>query len=326
MASPNSTFTELVSTTFRNHRKELADNVSKNNALFNALTKGGRVDILDGGISIAVPLEYANNATYQRYSGYDVLNIQASDVISAAEYQWKQVAVNVVASGLELRNNSGKSQIIKLAKARIKNAMHSFANGMSADLYSDGTATNQIGGLQAIVADAGTGTVGGIDSSSFTFWQNQVQSAAAPIQGGAGITPSATTIESLMLPLYISLTRGSDQPDLIVMSNDYFTFYEQSQTSIKRYTDSEKADGGFISMKYKGANVVFDGGSLGGGIPTSHAYFLNTNYLGLCVHRDANMTEIPELRSVNQDAVVIPVLWQGNLVCSNRSLQGVMKA
>lgn len=326
MASPNSTFTELVSTTFRNHRKELADNVSKNNALFNALTKGGRVDILDGGISIAVPLEYANNATYQRYSGYDVLNIQASDVISAAEYQWKQVAVNVVASGLELRNNSGKSQIIKLAKARIKNAMHSFANGMSADLYSDGTATNQIGGLQAIVADAGTGTVGGIDSSSFTFWQNQVQSAAAPIQGGAGITPSATTIESLMLPLYISLTRGSDQPDLIVMSNDYFTFYEQSQTSIKRYTDSEKADGGFISMKYKGANVVFDGGSLGGGIPASHAYFLNTDYLGLSVHRDANMTEIPELRAVNQDAVVIPVLWQGNLVCSNRSLQGVMKA
>jgi len=326
MASPNSTFTELVSTTFRNHRKELANNVSKNNALFNALTKGGRVDILDGGISIAVPLEYANNATYQRYSGYDVLNIQASDVISAAEYQWKQVAVNVVASGLELRNNSGKSQIIKLAKARIKNAMHSFANGMSADLYSDGTATNQIGGLQAIVADAGTGTVGGIDSSSFTFWQNQVQSAAAPIQGGAGITPSATTIESLMLPLYISLTRGSDQPDLIVMSNDYFTFYEQSQTSIKRYTDSEKADGGFISMKYKGANVVFDGGSLGGGIPTAHAYFLNTDYLGLSVHRDANMTEIPELRAVNQDAVVIPVLWQGNLVCSNRSLQGVMKA
>mgnify|MGYP003455061048 FL=1 len=326
MASPNSTFTELVSTTFRNHRSELADNVSKNNALYNQMTKKDRIDLLSGGISIAVPLEYASNGTYQRYSGYDVLNIQASDVISAAEYQWKQVAVNVTASGLELRNNAGKEQIIKLVKARVKNAMHSFANGLSLDLYSDGTATNQIGGLQAIVADAGTGTVGGIDSSSFAFWQNQVQSAAAPLQGGAGITPSATTIESLMLPLYLSLTRGSDQPDLIVMSNDYFTFFEQSQTSIKRYTDADKAQAGFISLKYKMADVVFDGGSLGGGIPAAHAYFLNTNYLGLSVHRDANMTEIPELRSVNQDAVVIPVLWQGNLVCSNRSLQGVMKA
>ena len=28
--------------------------------------------------------------------------------------------------------------------------------------------------------------------------------------------------------------------------------------------------------------------------------------------------------SVNQDAVVIPLLWMGNLVCSNRSLQGIL--
>jgi hypothetical protein len=27
---------------------------------------------------------------------------------------------------------------------------------------------------------------------------------------------------------------------------------------------------------------------------------------------------------VNQDAVVIPMLWMGNLVCSNRSLQGLL--
>jgi hypothetical protein len=32
-----------------------------------------------------------------------------------------------------------------------------------------------------------------------------------------------------------------------------------------------------------------------------------------------------ELKSVNQDAVVIPVLWMGNVVTSNRSLQGVLK-
>jgi hypothetical protein len=33
MASPNSTFTELVSTTFRKHRKEIKDNLSTRNAL-----------------------------------------------------------------------------------------------------------------------------------------------------------------------------------------------------------------------------------------------------------------------------------------------------
>lgn len=326
MPSPNSTFTELVSTTFRKHSKDIRDNVSKNNALLKRLMdKGTKKE--DGGLSIVVPLDYANNSTYQRYSGYDVLNVGASDVISAAEFQWRQIAINVVASGLELRTNSGESRIINLVKARMKNAIRTFKNNFSADVYSDGTLSNQIGGLQALVSDAGTGTIGGIDSSTWAFWQNIVQSAAAPLQGGGAITPSATTIESLMLPLWLQLVRGDDQPDLIVSSNDYFTFFENSQTSIKRYTNSGdgagKAAAGFVSLKYKTADVIFDGGS---GIPNAHMYFLNTDYMDLVVHKDANLEIMDEMKPYNQDAAVVPILWMGNLTVSNRSLQGVVKA
>jgi hypothetical protein len=322
MASPNAVFTELVTTTFRKHSKEIKDNVSKNNALLARLMKKGTRKE-DGGLTIVEPLDYAANGTYQRYSGYDVLNIGASDVISAAEYQWRQIAINVVASGLELRTNSGDSRIINLVKARMKNAIRTFKNNFSADVYSDGTLPNQIGGLQALVSDAGTGTVGGIDSSTWAFWRNVVQSAAAPLQGGGAITPSATTIESLMLPLWLALVRGDDSPGLIVADNNYFTFYETSQVSIKRYTDETKANGGFVSLKYKGADVIFDGGS---GIPSNHMYFLNDDYLDLVVHKDADLAIMDEMKPHNQDAAVIPILWMGNMVCSNRSLQGVLKA
>lgn len=328
MPSPNSVFTELVSTTFRKHSKDIRDNVSKNNALYRRLVSKGMTRKEDGGLTIVTPLDYANNSTYQRYSGYDVLNIGASDVISAAEYQWRQIALNVVASGLELRINSGGSKIIDLVKARMKNAMRTFKNNFSADLYSDGTLPNQINGLQALVSDAGTGTVGGIDSSTWTFWRNIVQSAAAPIQGGGAITPSATTIESLWLPLWLALVRGDDKPDLIVTDNNYFSFYETSQVSIKRYTQDAdggtgKASGGFVALKYKSADVIFDGGS---GIPVNHAYFLNTDYMNLVVHRDADLAVMEEMKPYNQDAAVVPVLWMGNLELSNRSLQGVQKA
>ena len=324
MPSPNTVFTELVSTTFRNHAKEFKDNVSKNNAMLRRIYKKGNVRREDGGLSIVTPLDYANNATYQRYSGFDLLNVGASETLSAGEFQWRQIAINVVASGLELRTNSGGSRIINLVKARMKNAMRTFKNNFSADLYSDGTLPNQISGLQALVADTGTGTVGGIDSSTWTFWQNKVQSAAAPLQGGGAITPGPTTMESLMLPLWLEQSRGDDQPDLIVASNDYFTFYEQSQTSIKRYTgDNGSADGGFQALKYKGADVIFDGGS---GIPNAHMYFLNTDYIELVVHRDADMTTMDEMKPYNQDAAVVPILWMGNLVVGNRALQGVLKA
>jgi len=323
MPSPNAVFTELVSTTFRKHRKEIVDTVSKNNALLRRIYDKKQVRHEDGGLTIACPLDYAENGTYQRYSGYDVLNIGASDVISAAEYQWRQIAINVTASGLELRANSGDSRIINLVKSRMKNAMRTFKNNFSADVYSDGSLPNQINGLQALVSDTGAGTVGGIDSSTWTFWKNKVQSAAAPLQGGGAITPGPTTMESLMLPLWLSLVRGDDQPDLIVFDNNYFTFFETSQTSIKRYTDETKANAGFVSLKYKGADVIFDGGS---GIPANSGYFLNTDYIELVAHRDADMTVMDELKPVNQDAAVVPVLWMGNLTCSNRALQGRIKA
>ena len=318
MPSPNSTFTELVSTTFRKHRKEIKDNLSNRNALLKYMMKKGNTRTEDGGLTIATPLDYAENGTYQRYSDWDTLNISASDVISSAEYQWKQIALNVVSSGRELRINSGDSRITNLAKAKIKNALRTFNNNFSTDLYSDGTATNQIDGLQKIIADSNTGTVGGIDANVWTFWRNTVTNPGSP-----SVTPSATTIEgSLMNPTWLTLDRGpDDQPDLIIMDNTYYGYFENSQVSLKRYNDSTKADAGFVTLKYKNADVIYDGNS---GIPATHAYFINTNYLELVVHRDADLEIMEEMRPINQDGAVVPILWMGNLTCSNRKLQGVI--
>jgi len=325
MASPGtftgSTFTELVTTTFRKHRGPIKDNLSNRNALLKYITKRGNTKQIDGGLSIVQPLDYAANGTYQRYSDWDLLDVSASDVISAAEYQWRQIAINVVASGREMRINSGESRIADLVASRMKNAIRTFNNNFSNDLYSDGTTANQINGLQAIVPDVNSsGTVGGINCATFTFWQSTLSSAAT-----LSVTVSATTIENgLMLPTWLLLDRGpDDQPDLIVMDSTYYGYFESSQVSLKRYNDVSKADAGFVTLKYKNADVLYDGNS---GIPSSHGYFLNTNYLNLVTHQDADLEVMDDMRPVNQDGSVTPILWMGNLTCSNRKLQGLIKA
>ena len=251
-------------------------------------------------------------------SDWDLLNISASETLSYAEYQWRQIAVNIVASGREQRINNGESRIFSLAKYKLKNAIRTFNNSFSSDLYSDGTATNQINGLQAIVADAAGGTVGGINSTTYTWWDRTLFDCSVN-----SVTSSATTIEnSMLLPLWLNLDRGpDDSPDLIVMDNTYYRYFEASQVSIKRYMDSSNADGGLVSLKYKGADVYFDGNS---GIPSSHAYMLNSNYLELVVHKDADLDTVESQRPINQDGSVIPILWMGNLTCSNRKQQGVI--
>jgi hypothetical protein len=108
-----------------------------------------------------------------------------------------------------------------------------------------------------------------------------------------------------------------------VASNDWYSFFESTQVSLKRYVDEETAKAGFQTLKYKTADVIFDGGS---GIPTAHMYFMNSDYLELVVHRDADLEIMEDMRPYNQDGSVTPILWMGNLTCSNRRQQGVAKA
>lgn len=315
MASPNSTFTELVTTTLREHPSEIADNVSNHNALYRRLKSKGQIKKIDGGYEIVRPLDYAENATYQRYSGFDALNIQQSDVLSAAKFDWMQAAVHVVASGRELRMNSGSNQIVDLAKARLKNAIRTASNNMSVDLYSDGALTNQMGGLANILTTDGTGTVGGIVAGTYTWWKNEFRDLTG--------AEDKTTIKTDMNALWLLCVRGTDKPDLVVSTNDLYGQYWESLQDLQRFASSDTAVAGFDSLKYMSADVVHDNNT-NFTATGEKMYFLNSDYLEMVTHSDANWSQLDDKMSVNQDAVVIPLLWMGNLVCSNRARQGVL--
>ena len=323
MSTPSATFTEMVSTTLRNAATKVTDNVSEHNALLNTMKRKGNIQSFSGGYEIQKTLEYAENGTYQRYAGYEGLNTQASDVLTSAKYDPKQIALHVTASGRELRLNSGKEQMINLVKARKKNAMNTAANNMSIDIYSDGSLTNQIGGLANLIQTTGTGTVGGIDSSTWTFWQNQYKEMTGTNLAASPSAANAVSMKADMNSLWLSLNRGKDKPDMIVMTHDFYALYELGEQQLQRYADSDLAKAGFTTIKYKSANVLFDDNT---NFATNgeKAYFLNTDYLYLMQHKEAQWTVDSEKKPVNQDAVVIPMYWMGNMCCTNRSLQGVL--
>lgn len=317
MASPNATFTEIVSTTLRNHPSEISDNVSNHNALYRYLQRRGKIEKISGGYEIARTLDYAENSSFQRYSGYDTLNVQASDVLSAASYSWVQSAIHVTASGRELRMNNGREAMIKLVQGRINNAKRTAANYMSLDLYSSGALSNQMTGLAGSIGTDGTGTVGGIDAGTYTFWANQYKEAA----GTNAVTSS--TIRGEMNTLWLTCVRGTDKPDLIVSTHDFYAAYEASLQDLQRFASNDEAAAGFNSLKYKTADVIFDSNT-NFATTGERMYFLNTNYIDLVVHSQANWNMVDEKVSVNQDAVVIPMIWQGQLCLTNRSLQGIL--
>ena len=323
MAFANANISDIIATTIESRTRQIADNVTNNNAILMQLSKKGKIRPFSGGYKILQELSFAENSNAGWYSGYDLLPVGVSDVISAAEYDIKQAAVPVVISGLEMLQNSGKEQMIDLLEARLQVAESTLANLITNGLYSDGTAAGgkQIDGLNAAVPlDPTAAPYGGIDGATFTFWQNAVSDNTA-----AAVT--AATIQGLMNGLWAQLVRGADRPDLIMADNVFWETYMASLQANQRFTNTNKADAGFMSVMYMDCPVVLDGGiynPAGGGAPAGTAFFLNCDYLHYRPHSDRNMVPLSPNRryATNQDAEVQILAWAGNLTTSGRQFQG----
>jgi len=309
---------DIVATTIESRSKQIADNVTKNNALLSRLEQRGNIKTISGGSVIFQELSFAENGNAGWYSGYDLLPVAAQDVISASQFDIKQAACPVVISGLEMLQNAGREQMIDLMEGRLAVAEGTMANLLAGGIYSDGTGNGgkQVTGLDAAVpVDPTTSaTYGGINQQTWTFWRNSVL---------GGSTETAATIQGRMNTLWATLVRGIDRPDLIVMDSIMWGLYMASLQNQQRFLQAEKAKLGFPTIMYMDADVVLDGG-IGGFATQKTAYFLNTKYLHYRPHANRNMVPLaPNKRyAINQDAEVQIIGWAGNLTCSGRKFQG----
>ena len=155
-----------------------------------------------------------------------------------------------------------------------------------------------------------------IDSSAQSWWRNQFYDFSTE-----SVTASATTIQHAMNRTYLRTSRNADLVDFIVGGETYFNYYEESLQANQRFTKADVGEGGFVSYKYKGADVFYDPNC-----SSTRMYFINSNFLHYRPHSDRNFTTDDRKAAVNQDAVVVPLYWAGNLTSSNRSLQGVLCA
>jgi hypothetical protein len=333
MAFANSSISDIIATNIQSRSGELADNVTNNNALLRRLKERGNVKTFSGGNVILQEIMYNDSATNNTnsYSGYEVLNVSQNSPISAAQFSITQYASAVSISGLEMIQNSGKEAIIDLVDGRMMVAEAQLANRISGDIYLDGTGNSgkNLTGLGLVVPDApSTGTYGGINRATFSFWRSQKYSGVTD----GGSATSASNIQAYMDALAVQLIRGTDKPDLIVCDNNYYKLYLQSLQSIQRITDggNSSAGAGFASLKYYGAgmasDVVLDGG-IGNAATANHMWFLNTKYIMFRPHADRNFVPIGgERQAVNQDAIVKLIGFSGNLTSSGPQFCGVLIA
>jgi hypothetical protein len=293
----------------------VADAVSSNNAVLAWIKANDGWSVIDGGHQISESLQYAENGNSGWYSGADPLSVGAVEMLTAAGFDWKQLAVPIVTTGLEMDiQNNGSNRVYDLVAERMKNAERTAANDVSESMFSDGTlhGGKELDGLKAMCsATPTTGTYGDINraTASNAFWRNKYTDT--------GAVPTVSTIQGLMNTMWYSLVRGSDKPDLIVVDNDVMGALEASMQALQRFTSGGTAKLGFDTLKFKSADVVMDGNCT-----DATAYFLNTNFMRMRVAEKRNFKPLKARSPYNQDIEVVILAAGLNLTCSNAILQG----
>jgi len=292
----------------------LVDNIFKSNVLTDRLLRKSKAGA--SGMKVLQPVEYAKNTSHGFYSSYDVLNTAPEEIISDAEYEWKQMYATISISGREEALNDGAERVIDLLEAKVKNAEKSMMSLFGDTMYgtSNGSGSTFVG-LQHIIS---TGrSLGGIDTSgsNYTWWDAGYVSALSSGNSYANITDSthANFIQDQLRKAVTALTIGNQRPTVIITTPIVLDALEESMVAQKRFQAAagSTADAGFRQLTFRDIPVISDDHC-----PAGMMFFLNENYIQFRHHRKRNFTFEPFQKPINQDARVAKILWLGALTCS----------
>jgi hypothetical protein len=280
--------------------------------LLDLMSKGKAFMSVNGGRTINGPIEYAINTTFKSYSDTEELDTTRIDVFDEYQYQWKEYAGTVVMSELEKAKNQGEGRKFDLLAAKLENLRNSARKAVNEGLFSDGTgnSSKDIAGLAHIISSSpSSGTVGGINRGTYSWWRNQHIA-----DGGTAYN----ALRSNMRILYNDCSSGfnSKHPDWALTSQTIGEAYEGLLIANERITGKTKAD---ANASFKNEYFMFkdipimvdeDCGS-------DDLYMGNNANLKLAYQKGYWMKGFPSVDPANQTVEIFKVMTICNMVSNN---------
>lgn len=299
------TYSDITATTLKYYEKKLYDNIFKAYPLLERLLYKGQIKLFESGEKIFIPIEYGTNSTVEWISKNGTISTDPQAIITAVEDSWRILPGTVLFNDLDNVLNRGEAQIVDLMKSKVKNLEKSMKKKLAESLHiaQTGEAMN---GLPDIVSTSST--LHGLAVTDFVGW----------IAGYAD-----NTVEPLsqidMETAYYTLSDGAEKVDLIDASQTLYEKYLSTVTPQLRFSDSRTVDASFDNIKFHQAIMVLDKQCT-----SDRMYFLNTDYIYLCGVKDRQFHAFPAVNASNQLNDVVKVVWYGNLMTSNRRMQGML--
>ena len=312
------TWDDLHTSTWERKGKDLVDNIFDALPILKIMKARGKFVDHSGGTQITVPLEYAVNDTVQSFGRGSTFSIVDNAKYTTAAYDWKFTGGSVVRYLVDEKKNKSEPAIFNLVEKNTKNLTKSIRKKINTDLMQDGSAdSNDLEGFKKYIESTpATGTVGGIDAATNSWWRNQHTSMSGEDHTVYLIDRMRSMFDAC------SDDGGEDSPQIIVTTNEIKNWYEDEALDSHYYTESnDMADLGIKGCAFKGAPIIWSNVC-----DTGLIYFMNLDYFEIA-YDPSTWFEMTEWKTAQDNLErVAQVLAQMNLICSNREKQGLLSA
>lgn len=320
---------ELQTTTLQHFIPLVVDQVYRQSPLlyriFRIAKEGqwGAAYLAGSGREVVEPLQYQEVAQSGAHGAYDLSDTLApndNEILTYATYSFKRYHVATSLDNLTGAENVGKARLFDLAALKVKNATQLLRKDLATDLYGDGDGTGKnILGLQKITAVSGT--VGGIDKTTYTWWR-----------GAQNTSANARNLDwTILNDIYYKTKHYGDGllPTIMVASDGVIENYENIYTKVIDASSSgvrlnlqvgQTLEGGFRSFVFKGVPIVPD--------PFCAAntlFCLNENFINWRILKQFNSSGWTDKTTVSgKDRAELIIKGYGALTTSACRKQGIV--
>ena len=299
-------------------RREVVDNFFEDYPTVGEFRKSMLNEVERGSREIQVILQ-SSGGSAESFDKYDSLNKNPIDPFESAFFRRRYYAVPVILSDTENWENMGPERIFDLFKALGDNAMDSLVKAINEDMYTAQAGKNMLGFPDIISSSANT--VGGIDASSNSWWDNQRDTTATTFltQTTTNVFDGFTRWDSIADTIRIQ----GGRPDCIFTTFSIAKAYRTALAS-QGYARTELSNasgvGGSLTPDFYGMKVIADNDC-----PSLASYFIDKRHIKLETLRNASFKKTPfvSLQSNGQLAQLAYVVASVQLSTNNRRRLGV---
>jgi len=240
-----------------------------------------------GDISLGIVGAFGAGGTNDTLKGYthdDTVNFYTPANNLRAAFPWREHHIGLTMTHTELKidglsvtdtNGGGTSShserdmhvLVGLMESKLFDFGEQYARSLNSLLWGYGTADAKgLAGIRAaLVANPTTGTYGGLNRATYSWWRNRARTAAHAAAAGTGaVTSSPTNGGALVQTLqgdFRQLRRYGAKPDQFFAGSDFIAAMETEMRANGYYTQTGfrgMQDAAMGGMKFDGITVTYD--------------------------------------------------------------------